>query len=130
MIFYVIHLSLIQISRSLGLYFEKRGRRQLPQAGEVRRPPRAGVWCSLGPAGAGSARLSNTFYSVLGQGLGADPEPPGASGGCIFKEFATFEGVRGGGGVWRDFVVFSPASRSLLRLAGRDSSLQRGRVRF
>ena len=37
-IFKAIYLLLIRISRSLGLYFEKRGRRQLPQAGEVRRP--------------------------------------------------------------------------------------------
>ena len=38
MIFKAVYLLLIPSSRSLGLYFEKRGRRQLPQAGEVRRP--------------------------------------------------------------------------------------------
>ena len=39
MIFKAVYILLIPSSRSLGLYFEKRGRRQLPQAGEVRRPP-------------------------------------------------------------------------------------------
>ena len=44
-------------------------------------PPRAGVWCSLGPVKVESARLSNTFYSVLGQGLGGEPDHLGGSGG-------------------------------------------------
>ena len=48
--------------------------------GKSAAPQRAGVWCSLGPAGAGSARLSNTFYSVLGQGLGDGPDHLGGSG--------------------------------------------------
>ena len=33
----------LNFSRSLGFYFFKRGRRQLPQAGEVRRPRGRGV---------------------------------------------------------------------------------------
>ena len=44
-----------------------RGRRQLPQAGEVRRPP--GVWLLVGSGQGGECLICNTFYSVLGQGL-------------------------------------------------------------
>ena len=64
-------------------FFKKRGRRQLPQAGEVRRPPPVGpgVGCALGPVKVESARLSNTFYNVLGQGLGEEPDHLGGSGG-------------------------------------------------
>ena len=47
--FDVQYFSLHHFVRSLGFYIFLGGRRKLPQAGEVRRPPGVGVWCSLGP---------------------------------------------------------------------------------
>ena len=59
-----------------------RGRRQLPQAGEVRRPPDvAGVWLLFGSGGLCLRLVCSTFYSVLGQGLGGEPDHLGGSGG-------------------------------------------------
>ena len=52
------------------------------------------------------------------------PDPP------FFRTRAAYWGVRGGAGVWRDFVVCLPASRALLRAAGWHSASQGGRAQF
>ena len=62
-----------------------RGRRKLPQAGEVRRPPRAGVWCALGPSGGEKClddnTIDNVFYVLRTVRRAAEGEPPRLEGG-------------------------------------------------
>ena len=58
------------------------GRRKLPQAEEVRRPLGGARRVVLvGSGEGGECLICSTFYNVLGQGLGGDPDHLGGSGG-------------------------------------------------
>ena len=83
-----------------------RGRRQLPQAGEVRRPRGRGVvslWVEIGSSALGSLRV--VINDTEGQGAekhtNAQPPAPGAGRSRGMAKM----GGPGAGGLWRGFVV-------------------------